>query len=74
MLRRLTAGAIVTAGGLGVALFTQTAVSTTGSGDLQGAIVSMVGALFPGAGLGPASSSPSPAPPGTAPVAATHPS
>ena len=74
MLRRLTAGAVITAGGLGVALFTQTAVSATSSGDVQGAIVSMVGALFPGAGLRPASTSPSPAPPGTAPVATTHPS
>jgi hypothetical protein len=74
MVRRLTAGGIVAAGGLGVALFAQTAVSSTGSSDVQGAIVSVIGAVFPGAGLRPASSAPSPVPPGTVPVATTHPS
>jgi hypothetical protein len=74
MARRLTAGAVVAAGGLGVALFAQTAVSSTGSGDVQGAIVTMIGAVFPGAGIRPASSAPSPVPPGTVPVATTHPS
>ena len=74
MVRRLTAGVVITAGGLSVALFTQTAVSSTGSVDVQGAVVSAIGALFPGAGLRPSSSSPSPASPGTTPVATTHPS
>lgn len=69
-LRRLTVGAAVAAAGLNALLFTQTGLEQVGAGGLQQEIVSMVEGVFPGAGLRPAASPPTPSPNGR-PVATT---
>ncbi|MHB8610955.1 MAG: hypothetical protein ACYDAL_00810 [Candidatus Dormibacteraceae bacterium] len=62
LLRRLTIAAAVTAVGLNAALFLQAWFTQAGPGELQDAIVSAVGGLFPGSGLQPPSKLPSPSP------------
>ncbi|MHB8587783.1 MAG: hypothetical protein ACYDA0_02895 [Candidatus Dormibacteraceae bacterium] len=64
LLRRLTIAAAVAAVGLNAALFLQTWFSQMGTGEVQDAIVSAVGGLFPGSGLQPPSQLPSPSPGG----------
>jgi|SRR5579864_285074 len=73
-LRQLTSAMLVAAVGLNLALFVQTGAESVGLGGLQDAIEAFANALFPGAGPRPASSPPTSVPPGTQPVATTHPS
>ena len=68
-LRRLTLAATIAAAALNVALLVQTGIGQMGSTDVQGAIVSFVRAIFPGAG--PGGPPPSTVTPGATPVVVT---
>lgn len=72
-LRRLSAGAAVTAIGVNVVLFLQTAMQMQAAPDVQSTIISAVDAFLPGAPR-PPQTSPAPGTAGATPVATSHPS
>jgi len=66
-LRQLTLATAIAAVALNLVLLVQTTLSTPGSGDVQDAIISLLGGVFPGGGLRAA-----PSPPAAAPTASPH--
>ncbi|MEA2654858.1 MAG: hypothetical protein QOI23_223 [Chloroflexota bacterium] len=67
-LRRLTVYVAIAAIGLNAVLFLQSAAGWLGSGDVGGAIVSLIAGIFPGSGVAAPNTNPSPAP-GATPIA-----
>jgi len=69
-LRQLTIGGVVLSVALNAVLFVQTYARQAGDVSVQDAVVSVIGAMFPSAGL-KAPSSPPTAAPGASPVVVT---